>query len=66
MQTADFIIPYKNTSHFEIGDRTAPMGGHYKSTYKRFMARPDVTDLTQHKGILSERTKWFKQHLLDN
>ena len=62
LPTADFIIPYQNSSQVEIGDRSAPLKNHFKTTTGSYMAAPDLQDYTSNQGIVARRTLWHKNH----
>jgi len=66
LPTSDFVIPYKNTSQVEIGERSSynPKSS-FRSTYMASMPGPDMHDLTSNQGIISEKTKWIKKRISD-
>lgn len=66
LPTPDFIAPYKNSSHFEIGDRTSCRSKSvFKTTNKALMTCKNILEGLTNQGIISEKTKWHKLRSLD-
>ena len=62
LPTADFVIPYQNSSQIEIGDRSASLKDHFRTTYGSYMGVPDLQDSTSNQGIIARKTQWHKLH----
>ena len=62
LPTADFVIPYQNSSQVEIGDRSSSLKDHFRTTYSSYMSAPDLHDSTSNQGIVARKTQWHKKH----
>lgn len=66
LPTPDYIAPYKNSSHFEIGSRsTNSSKSVFKTTNKALMTCKNILEGLTNQGIISEKTKWHKLRSLD-
>lgn len=64
LPTADYVIPYKNTSQVEIGDRSRiRAASQFKTTYQSNMTTLNMRDYTSNSGTISRMTKWHKSRV---
>mmetsp|Transcript_7831 Transcript_7831/g.1020 ORF Transcript_7831/g.1020 Transcript_7831/m.1020 type:complete len:101 (-) Transcript_7831:32-334(-) len=66
LPSSDFIVPYKNTSQVEIGDRSSyNPKSQFRTTNMALMNPPNMTDMTSNGGVIAERTKWTRKRAED-
>ena len=66
LPTADLLMPYKNASSIEIGDRGVynPRST-FRSTYMANMKQYNLHDFSSNQGVISSRVKWQHKRLHD-
>lgn len=62
----DLVMPYKNASTVEIGNRTAVSAkSQFRTTYSANMTGFNFYEYASNQGIVSEKTKWKKLRTQD-
>ena len=63
MPEPTIVMPYKNSSQVQIGDRSGSYKRQYVSTYSNSF-KQGADDVISNQGIIAERTKWqrFKEN----
>ena len=66
LPSADVVMPYKNASVVEIGDRSSynPKST-FRSTYRAQMAAYNPDTFVSNQGIVAESTRWHKKRIQD-
>ena len=66
LPTADMVMPYRNASIVEIGDRSSynPRSV-FKTTYKTFMVPSSFNNFGSNQGIIAAKAKWTHLRLKD-
>lgn len=64
LPTVDYVIPYKNTSQIEIGDRSSlSTASQFKTSYQSNMTSHNMRDFTSNSGTIARMTKWHKSRV---